>query len=293
MACTAPCYSQDSALKNALLEKIASHRGITGLYLRNLNSGETVSISAQDTFPTASLIKIPIAVHVFNLLEKGEISYTDRWTYRDSLAYPGAGYLQFFKDSTEVTVKDLVHLMLTLSDNAAAIWLTRELGGGDAVNRLMDALGFPVTRMNSFAAGRESQKERYGWGMTTPEEMALLMEKIFLREILTPESCEEIYRILSHPFWDGYAPSQVPRRINVASKTGALDDYRAEVACINTPGLDYVICVMTKKNEDQRWIKMNDADRLIVDINRQVFDHLFPDHPDDFPPIRDRHQLKY
>ncbi|MEE9166033.1 MAG: serine hydrolase [Candidatus Neomarinimicrobiota bacterium] len=289
----APGVSQDSALKERLVERITGFHGDAGLYFKNLKTGETISIGAQDTFPTASLIKIPIAVHVFDLLEKRNIAYTDTWIYRDSLVYGGSGYLQFFKDSTSITVKDLVHLMLTVSDNVAAIWLTKTLGGGDAVNESMDSLGLSVTRMNSFSTGREVQKEKYGWGMTTAEEMGLLMENIFLKRMLTRESCEEIYRILSHPFWDSYAPTQVPSNLNVASKTGALNDYRSEVACVNTPEIDYVICIITDNNQDQRWVKINEADQFIIDLNRVIFDHFHPEYSKEFRSIRDSLQFKY
>ena len=260
-----PATCQIDVLRQNLEGKIRNFNGDVGFYFKNLKTGETITISAQDTFPTASLIKVPIAIHTFDQIEKGKLGYRDKWVYRDTMAYGGSGYLQFFKDSTTITVKDLVHLMLSVSDNVAAIWLTKNLGGGDAVNTLMDSLGFPVTRMNSYSTGRDALWERYGWGMTTPEEMGTLMEKLFLKEILTPEACDEIYRILTHSFWDGYAPSQVPSNMSVASKTGALDDYRAEVACINTPKFDYIICVITNNNEDQRWIKTNEADQLIID----------------------------
>lgn len=273
--------------------KIEIFHGEVGLYFKNLTTGETITISAQDTFPTASLIKIPIAIHVFNKIEKEEVGYLDKWIYRDSLSYGGAGYLQFFKDSTSLNVKDLVHLMLTVSDNTAAIWLTKNLGKGDAINVLMDSLGLYVTRMNSYSIGREAFWNRYGWGMTTPEEMGTLMEKIFLKQILTPESCEEIYRILTHSYWDGYAPSQVPMTMSVASKTGALNDYRAEVACINTPKFDYIVCIITNHNEDKRWVKMNEADKLIIELNQMIFDYYHPDYLPEIQMSRDKFQSKF
>lgn len=264
-----------------------------GFYFKNLKTGETITICTQDTFPTASLIKIPIAIHTFDQIEKGKLGYHDKWVYRDTVAYDGSGYLQFFKDSTTITVKDLVHLMLTVSDNVAAIWLTKNLGGGDAINALMDSLGFQITRMNSYSTGRKAFWERYGWGMTTSEEMGILMERLFLKELLTPEACDEIYRILTHPFWDEYAPSQVPMTMSVASKTGALNDFRAEVACVNTPNLAYIICIITDNNEDQRWIKTNEADQLIINLNRKVFDFYNPNYSDFFLITRDSLQKKY
>lgn len=293
LICCITAEGQIQLLKRTLEKRIEYFHGDVGLYFKNLETGETITINAQDTFPTASLIKIPIAIYTFDQIEKGKLGYYDKWVYRDSMAYGGSGYLQFFKDSTTITVKALVNLMLTVSDNVAAIWLTKNLGGGDAINTLMDSLGFITTRMNSYSTGRKSFWDKYGWGMTTPEEMGILMERLFFKEILTPEACDEIYRILTHPYWDEYAPSQVPMTLSVASKTGALNDFRAEVACVNTPNLAYVICVITNNNVDQQWIKTNEADQLIINLNREVFGFYNPNYPDFFLITRDSLQAKY
>ena len=74
-------------------------------------------------------------------------------------------------------------LMLTTSDNTASLWLQKLAGGGARINEILDSAGLKATRVNSRTSGRENNRTQYGWGQTTPYEMAILMEKIYKGQI--------------------------------------------------------------------------------------------------------------
>ncbi len=74
--------------------------------------------------------------------------------------------------------------MFTTSDNTASLWLQSLAGTGTRINRLLDSMGFKNTRVNSRTPGREADRTKYGWGQTTPAEMALLMEKIVNGQVI-------------------------------------------------------------------------------------------------------------
>ena len=63
--------SPDSALYAKLSPLVEEFRGRVGIYVRHLRSGRTVSINADEVFPTASMIKVPILVGVFDAIERG------------------------------------------------------------------------------------------------------------------------------------------------------------------------------------------------------------------------------
>ncbi|MFZ9717865.1 MAG: serine hydrolase, partial [Chitinophagaceae bacterium] len=186
----------DRKLEAATVSLIKNFRGDIGVYVKNLRTGKTVAIQADTIFPTASMIKIPILVGVMQKIEEKELSYHQKLVYKDSLFYAGEDVLAAFKHNEAIELSKVMMLMLTLSDNTASLWLQGLSGGGNAINTLMEKLGLPHTRVNSRTPGRESNRSQYGWGQTTPREMATLMEKIYRKEVLSTTASLQMMRML-------------------------------------------------------------------------------------------------
>ena len=175
----------DQKLEQGLRQVISGFRGDVGIYVRNLKTGHYAEINADSVFPTASIVKIPILIGVFDKIEKGELQYHQPLVYRDSAKYGGSGIMQYFKDSSETELSVLLALMMSYSDNTASLWNQALAGGGERINQLMEQYGMHVTRVNSRTAGRQEIWKIYGWGMTTPREMATLLLKIRNGEIIS------------------------------------------------------------------------------------------------------------
>ena len=158
--------------------------------------------------------------------------------------------------------------MLSTSDNTASLWLQRLAGSGTRINELMDSLGFKETRVNSRTPGREPNRARYGWGQTTPKEMATLMEKIVKGEILNDSLSSRMLRLLGRNYWDENAISQIPADVFVASKNGAVNQVRNEVLFVNGRGRRYIVCFCTQNNKDESWNEQNEAWVLTRKISR-------------------------
>src|SRR6185437_3612862 len=173
-------YHTDKKLENKLRVLIDSFHGTAGIYVRNLKTGKVVAINADTLFPTASIVKIPILIGIFNKIQEGELTYHQPMLYRDSMAHGGSGLMQYFKDSSKTDLSNVVTLMITHSDNTAAIWCEKLAGGGVTINRWLAGHGFQFTRLNSRTPGRKSNYDEYGWGQTTPREMADLF--VMIRE---------------------------------------------------------------------------------------------------------------
>ncbi|MCC5939294.1 MAG: serine hydrolase [Lunatimonas sp.] len=254
-----PFVSQSQTLQAILEKELTTFRGTAGLYALNLKTGEEIAINADTLFPTASIIKVPILVGVFDKIEQGELSYTQPLLYRDSLKYGGSGLMQFFRDSTETDLSVLVSLMITYSDNTTSLWCQALAGGGTAINALMENLGLVHTRVNSRTPGREANREQYGWGQTTPQEMAQLLVKIRNGDVVSPKASERMYRLMTNIYYDENALSQIPPYIQTASKQGMVNASRSELIMVNAPSGDYVFYIATKDNEDQRWEENNES----------------------------------
>jgi beta-lactamase class A len=269
-------YKTDKKLDSKLRVLIDSFHGTAGIYVRNLKTGREVAINADTIFPTASIVKVPILIGIFNKIQEGIYKYHQPLVYRDSMALGGSGLMQYFKDTAKTDLINAITLMITHSDNTAAVWCEKLAGGGVTINDWLADHGFQYTRLNSRTPGREQNKKLYGWGQTTPREMANLMVVIREGNAVSPEASEVMYRILTHIFWDEYALSQIPPYVQAASKQGMLDDSRSEAVLVNAPHGDYVFYIATKNNKDQRWEPDNEAWELQRKVSALLWNYFEP-----------------
>lgn len=244
--------------------------------MRNLKTGKEVAINADTIFPTASIVKVPILVGIFNKIEEGAFTYHQPLVYRDSMSRGGSGLMQYFKDSTKTELNNAITLMITHSDNAAAVWCEKMAGGGIKINEWLAANGFAYTRVNARTPGREINNKQFGWGQTTPKEMANLMVMIREGKTVSLAASERMYRILTHIFWDEYALSQIPPYVQAASKQGMVDASRSEAVLVNAPHGDYVFYIATKNNKDKKWTPENEAWELARKISALLWNYYEP-----------------
>lgn len=273
---TYPHGTTDPVLQQKLEDLVEGFKGDVGVYVRHLPSGRTASVRANELFPTASMIKVPIMIGMFDKMSKGELEYHGKLTYSDTLLYAGEDILGAFKDSATISLSKVIMLMITTSDNTASLWCQAMAGGGETINALLAHNGFDSIRVNSRTPGRRPNWEQYGWGQTTPREMAELLVRIREGKAVSPDASEEMYRILCRIFWDGEALSQVPPFVQAASKQGAVNRSRSEVVLVNAPSGDYVFCIITKNQEDQSWKKDNEGYVLIRSLSRLLWQHFEP-----------------
>lgn len=248
--------------------------GDVGIYVKHLRTGKTIEINADTIFPTASMVKVPIMTRIFEKMEAGELHYDSTHVYEDRLYYAGEDVVASFKAGERISLHKLLFLMISFSDNTASLWLQELAGTGTEINDQMARLGLEHTRVNSRTDGRQDAQRAYGWGQTTPREMATLVEKIYAGEVVSEEASEEMYRLMSKSLWDKEALSSVPKHINVASKQGAVNRSRSEVLMVNAPGNDYVFTVITKNQEDTSWGDDNEGFVLLRKVSSVLWKHI-------------------
>jgi beta-lactamase class A len=142
-----PVRANTAALRKTLDSLAAAHHGIVGYSVRNLNTGERLERRGDETFPTASLIKVAILVTLYDLVEKGQMSLDDPLTLLKIDQVPGSGTLQHMHPGMTLTVRDATWLMSTTSDNTATNLILDKI----LIHRVwakMDSLGLPNTRVH-------------------------------------------------------------------------------------------------------------------------------------------------
>lgn len=269
-------FRTDKKLTKELQDALKGFHGTAGIYVYNLKTGKGAVINADTLFPTASTIKIPIQIGIFDKIQKGELQYHQPLVYRDSMSRGGSGVMGYFKDSAKTDLSTAVTLMISYSDNTAALWCQSLAGGGAAINTWLAANGFTGTRVNSRTPGRQANYNEYGWGQTTPREMATLLVLIREGRIISPAACERMYRNLTHIYWDDWALSRIPPYVQTASKQGAVDESRSENVLVNAPHGDYVFSIYTKNLKDQSWVSGNEAWQMIRKVSALLWHHFEP-----------------
>jgi beta-lactamase class A len=273
-------YVREGGKLKAELDGIADgFHGVLGYSLHHLKRNETIERRGDELFPTASTIKLAVLCTAMDKNQKGEIGYFETRPLTKEFVRGGAGFLQNYKEGTKVELKELLHLMITVSDNTATAMMVRWLTAME-VNGWLDRHGLKQTRLLSQLPEGETAlrklSEQWGLGVTTPNEMRTLMEMILDGRAGTPAACDEMHRILNHQYFDNLIAGEAPPWICVASKSGAIDESRSDVAIVHSPSGDYVLAVYTKQAQDQKWSRENEGEQSIRAIARAVWRYYNP-----------------
>ena len=266
----------DRKLQKQVDALVKDFNGTIGIYIKDLKKGRVTTYNADTVFPTASIVKVPILIGIMDKMNRGELTYGQSLTYRDSLLYAGVDILGSFKQDEKIELGKLVMLMLTMSDNTASLWLQSLAGTGTRINAILDSMGFVHTRVNSRTPGREANRTQYGWGQSTPREMSLLFEKIYKGEVVSKTASDKMLRLLNRNFFDREAVSQLPPYTVVFTKNGAVNQTRNEVVLVKGQQSTYVFCIMTKNNKDESWLDNNEAWELIRKLSRLLWNYYEP-----------------
>jgi len=225
--------------------------GALGVAAIDLTTGHTFGLHSNTVFPQASVIKIAILARMYQAAHAGKFALDDRITIQPGEAVAGSGRLQERLKSggpATLTVRELIAAMIEWSDNTATNKCIA-LAGMDDVNRMMDELGLPHTRlrrkmMDSAAVARGEEN------VSTPEEMACLVETIYRGKLVDQAASREMVEILKKV--EGGIHEGLPLDIETASKTGELPGARGETGIVFLEGRPFVLSVMSAFIDDRR-----------------------------------------
>ena len=266
----------DRALEQKIQALAERFEGDAGFYVRNLRDGREAAGRADELFPTASMVKVAILGKVCAEVDAGRMKWNDVLTYDPERIHYEAGddLLAKFRTREKISLDHVVALMLSFSDNHASLWLQDLVGGGAAVNEWLADKGFEATRVNSRTPGREEDWKKFGWGQTTPREMAELLVRLTRGELTSAASAERAHRMLGRSHFDAEALSAIPAAVQVASKQGSVDRSRSEVMLVHAAGGDYVFCLITKNQRDERYELENAGHVLLREASKVAWEQM-------------------
>ncbi len=270
-------YKTDFVLQKKLEQIVEDFDGFAGVYVIHQDKGIIAGVNHDTLFPSASLIKIPIMLKIFQKIEDGELDINKELMYQKNYAYPHeVDIVNSFEHGTKISVNKLINLMMIFSDNSSSIWLQDIAGQGIGVNDWLKKNGFTQTRINTNTYGRERFAKLHGWGSTTPREMTEILSGIYQKNMVSTAASEKMIRILSRSFWDGEALSQIPPNTFMISKQGAIADSKSEVVGVQAPSGTYFFCVITDDQSKQGFDFNDPGFVLIRKVTRFLYEYFEP-----------------
>ncbi len=302
--------STDVAL-NANLQTIADARAADGkgkvaLYAVQLRTGSSVGVDADVPVQTASVIKLAILYEAMEEVREGRAKWDEKITLHPGEAVPGSGLLTFLDTPVTLTLKDVLTMMVIVSDNTATNLAIDRFGIGP-VNARMEALGLKnmhlYKKVFKPAVGpMPADQPKFGLGKTTPKEMATLMGYIGeckLHEKGTASVvggaefgavddadkavCGVALNMLKNQFYRETIPRYLETvdattdGVAIASKTGSLDAVRNDVAIVMGKSGPMVLSIFTYDNKDQGWTVDNEAEVEIARLAKEIVSAWSPE----------------
>jgi beta-lactamase class A len=315
-ACVAPASATSTpapagGLQRELDRLVAPFDGKVGAYVLDLRSGRGAQVNGDAGFPMASTVKVPVAVHILALVDEGRLDLRQQVVLQAADIYPAMGGPMdtHLSAGSAITVRDLLHMMLTVSDNNATDILIRLGGGPAAVDARMRALGIGGIRVDRYiwemlahsmgelevsadrpishagyaaldATVRSIEEQRRFTGLynadprdtSTPAGMAALLRRIWEGRALRPDTTA-VLKTLLLDCRTGQArlKGMLPDATPVAHKTGTVDEVINDVGVIALPGGrgEVVVAVYLVSGASDQA-----RDRMIAQVARAAYDYF-------------------
>jgi beta-lactamase class A len=267
--------------------------GNVGLYAKNLDTGQSYGLRPDDPVPTASTIKLPIMVELFAQAAEKKLDWNQKLELTDHDKVSGSGVLTEFSGGDAFPIRDLMHLMIVVSDNTATNLILDRIGG-NAVNQRMAQLGLKQTAVmrkimqtklfpkdanpqpeGLTDEGRKPGNDRWGTGRSCPRDMVAILEKLYRGELVSKAASDEMITVLKRQ-QDHNGVGRDMKNTVIASKSGALDHLRSEVAIVYSEHGPVAMSITVNNIPDVDWSVDNPGNLLLSTLSQILVEALAP-----------------
>ncbi|MEO8449072.1 MAG: serine hydrolase [Gemmatimonadota bacterium] len=271
-------------VETAIAKELDGLKAKSSFYAKQLKTGKTIEIRADQPMNTLSVIKIPVMIQAFKDAEAGKLNLATRYTIKPEDRRRGSGLLQTFDVGLSPTYRDLIEQMIITSDNTATDLLIKTVGLPN-VNKLLAAGGYKDTRLKGttgelfrevwiradpknksmsdaevFDKGFPTRSDMSAitfklegdstkWlGRTTAREIARLIEEIYSGKFASKEHSAQMIDIMKRQFYSSRLPQRLAG-VEIAHKTGDWPPFAGnDVGIIFAPSGPIVVAVFTNQN---------------------------------------------
>lgn len=223
-----------------ILDKQKGIEGHTGLYFKNMITGEERGFNENDQFFAASIVKLPLLMAMMNMRQKRETDFSEKIVIHDYQKIPGCGAVKSMTGDVTLDINSLYKLMITLSDNTATNALFRHYGA-ERISQNLKELGFEGTQFNRQYYDFELEYAGIN-NFFVPKEMGSALERMYKRTLIGWNASQEMEDILSLQQINHKMCGRIPEdEVRIAHKTGEEDGTTHDVGLVYAKE-PFVIC---------------------------------------------------
>ncbi|MGH2500751.1 MAG: serine hydrolase [Candidatus Limnocylindria bacterium] len=285
------------ALRSRIEDLAAETGGVVGVAATRLADARHLGYREDELFPTASVIKVPILVTLYEEALAGRVDLAERVTYRSGTKVAGSGVLQDLDDGLSLTLRDLAVLMITVSDNTATDLLLERVSK-ERVEEAMRRYGLASIRIpftirellgeladvapdapDAYETMRARLRGAQGSGgravipeasdRASPKDLCRLFELLESRTILDEAACVAILDINQRQKFGDIIPARLPKGTITAHKTGSIRGVRNDAGIVYAPNGPYAITICSRGMPDEVL-----GTRALAEISLVVWEEL-------------------
>lgn len=275
-----------SSLTNRVVDIAHKLDATVGVAALNLETGKRISINGNVHFPMGSVYKVPIAIALLQRVDKGEFSLDKPYTIQPSEFSVGFSPIRDNAKGQPVTLTlhELLDAMVSTSDNTAADYIQKLVGGGARVTKVIRAMGVSGVRVDRTEKaisedvhGSPDGVERFQDDVrdtATPDGMVALLRKLHLaQEGLSPASHKLLMTTMENSKNPRRLVLQLPTGTIVAHKTGTMARVLNDVGILSTPDRkrNIAIAIFIKRSKVE---ENAPREAVLAEIARAVWDEL-------------------
>lgn len=233
-----------------------------------VNQKLIISRDSEREVSSASLIKVPIIMAAYQKVESGDICLSDRIDVKKDQMVGGSGVIQYLSAGTLLTVKDLLTLMIIVSDNTATNILI-DLVGLEAIKQFNQLLGCKHTKVERKLMDYAAKEKGFD-NVTSASDMVKYLKEIEESKFLSSSSNQEIVTILRGQQFQNKIPAMMDLdKVTVANKTGEMSGVEHDVAIIHYGENKAFVAVLMDQLENSYMGR-----ETIARIGKAVYDFL-------------------
>lgn len=232
-----------SALQNQLKGLASAYPSIhPSVYVWDYETGNYADINADEIFPTASIIKLPVLVQLFRSIEKNQLTIYDEIALTEYYRTEGSGSLQFKAENSKYSIDTLANMMITESDNSATNMIMAKLGSMIDINSGIREWGLKHTYVQNWLP------DLAGTNHSTARDMAQILYNIDNPKFLSTTSREKIFDYMGHVHNNRLIAAGLPSNAVFLHKTGDIGKMLGDAGIVFAPnGKKYIVVIFANR----------------------------------------------
>lgn len=234
------------------------------IYVWDYQTGDYADINADEIFPTASIIKLPVLAELFKSIEKGQLTLDEKMPLTEYCRTEGSGSLQFKAANSQYSIDTLARMMITESDNSATNMLMARLGSMTDINSALRQWGLKHTYVQTWLPDLK------GTNHSTARDMSRILYNIDNEKFLNNSSREKIFDYMGHVHNNRLIAAGLPAGAEFLHKTGDIGKMLGDAGIVYTNnGKKYIVVMFVNRPHNSPLGK-----EFIVKASETVYNYM-------------------